>query len=206
MKIIPFEKYTDKNGKLYQVLMTAISLTTEKEEIVVQQLYGNYVNISIPEDMFLRIFSKAGEKAAPAPAPAKKEVKNKPVPEKKKPVPVRHAAVPEKKAEPKREVPPVTVRPSPATVDIHDKNDSDAEQDPAVRNMLAFLDSDDFDEKYMIVEHMAQNDELNDTYIDNMAASIDLVIDDGPLDDRTKELLKCLGTRKRFESTRLRSE
>lgn len=189
MKITPFDRYRDKNGKTYQVLTTAISLATEKEEVVVQQLYGHYINISIPEDKFLRIFTKIDDG----------ETEEKYTEPEKKQEPQDDATV---KVKPEA-APPVTVRPSPATVEAPEKNDDD-EQDPAVRDMLAFLDSEDFDEKYMIVEHMAQNDELNDTYIDNMAASIDIVIDDGPLDGRTRELLKCLGTRKRFENTRLR--
>ena len=184
MKINPYDRYTDKNGKLYQVITTAISLSTEKEEIIVQQLYGHFINVSIPEDKFLRIFTKAEENDV-------EEKKSKPV-----------QKVPEQGAEPDK-VPEVTVHPSPATVKVEEQTD-DTEQDSAVRDMLAFLDTDDFDEKYMIVEHMAQNDELNDTYVDNMAASVDIVIDDGPLDGRIRELLKCLGTRKRFENTRLR--
>ena len=58
MKINAFDKYRDKSGKLYQVITTAISLTTEQEEVIVQQMYGNFINIAIPEDKFLRIFTR----------------------------------------------------------------------------------------------------------------------------------------------------
>jgi hypothetical protein len=189
MKINAFDRYKDKSGKLYQVITTAVSLSTEQNEVIVQQLYGSFLNIAIAEDQFSRIFTKEED-----------AVNVESVPEEK-------YQEPKKKAEPvKAETgknPEVKIHPSPATVEVDDKSD-DEEQDPAVRDMLAFLDTDDFDEKYMIIEHMATNDELNDTYIDNMAASIDIVIDDGPLDGRIKELLKCLDTRKRYENTRLR--
>ncbi len=197
MKINAFDKYRDKSGKLYQVITTAISLTTEQEEVIIQQLYGHFINISIPEEKFLRIFTREGENASSVPEEKNKEPEQKPEAVKQKPVEIKPV-----KPEPAK-APEVKVHPSPATVEVDDKSD-DTEQDPAVRDMLAFLDTDDFDEKYMIIEHMAQNDELNDTYIDNMAASIDIVIDDGPLDGRIRELLKCLDTRKRFENTRLR--
>ena len=196
MKINAFDKYRDKSGKLYQVITTAISLSTEQEEVIVQQMYGNFINIAIPEDKFLRIFTRddaennqSVTEESKKPEQKAEAVKQRPVENPVKPEPVR--------------TPEVKVHPSPATVEVDDKSD-DTEQDPAVRDMLAFLDTDDFDEKYMIIEHMAQNDELNDTYIDNMAASIDIVIDDGPLDGRIKELLKCLDTRKRFENSRVR--
>lgn len=196
MKICAFDRYKDKSGKLYQVITTAISLSTEKEEVIIQQLYGNFINIAIPEDKFLRIFTRDDDTEIGQSTP---EEKTKEPEQRQEPVRQKPA---EAKPEPVK-APEVKVHPSPATVEIDDKSD-DTEQDPAVRDMLAFLDTDDFDEKYMIIEHMAQNDELNDTYIDNMAASIDIVIDDGPLDGRIKELLKCLDTRKRFENTRLR--
>ena len=194
MKINAFDKYRDKSGKLYQVITTAISLSTEQEEVIVQQMYGNFINIAIPEDKFLRIFTRddaennqSVTEESKKPEQKAEAVKQRPVENPVKPEPVR--------------TPEVKVHPSPATVEVDDKSD-DTEQDPAVRDMLAFLDTDDFDEKYMIIEHMAQNDELNDTYIDNMAASIDIVIDDGPLDGRINELLKCMDTRKRFENIR----
>ena len=173
MKINAFDKYRDKSGKLYQVITTAISLSTEQEEVIVQQMYGNFINIAIPEDKFLRIFTRddaennqSVTEESKKPEQKAEAVKQRPVENPVKPEPVR--------------TPEVKVHPSPATVEVDDKSD-DTEQDPAVRDMLAFLDTDDFDEKYMIIEHMAQNDELNDTYIDNMAASIDIVIDDGTL-------------------------
>ena len=71
-------------------------------------------------------------------------------------------------------------------------------------HMLKFLDTDDFEEKYRILKEMAGLHELTDTLIDNMAASLDLVIGDGPIEDRTTQLMICVSTRKRFESTRLR--
>ncbi|MGN0241861.1 MAG: hypothetical protein ACI4CS_09265 [Candidatus Weimeria sp.] len=190
MKINAFDRYKDRSGKLYQVITTAVSLSTEQEEVIVQQLYGSYLNIAIAEDQFFRIFSKEKDSGNEESIPAEEYQE------------------PEKRAKEVKTEPPkaseVKIHPSPATVETDDSSD-DSEQDPAVRDMLAFLDTDDLDEKYMIIEHMAQNDELNDTYIDNMAASIDIVIDDGPLDSRIRELMKCLDTRKRFENTRLRS-
>ena len=53
MKINAFDKYRDKSGKLYQVITTAISLSTEQEEVIVQQMYGNFINIAI---LFTNIF------------------------------------------------------------------------------------------------------------------------------------------------------
>ncbi len=88
--------------------------------------------------------------------------------------------------------------------ETEEEDDYVPDQDPAMVHMLKFLDTDDFEEKYRIVKEMAVQNELNDTFIDNMAASMDLVIGDGSLEDRTSQLMICISTRKRFESTRLR--
>ena len=69
---------------------------------------------------------------------------------------------------------------------------------------MRFFDADDFDEKYSILKAMKTMEGLTDNIIDNMAATLDYVIDDGDIDDRFAQLMKCVDTRRRFESGRLR--
>ncbi len=70
--------------------------------------------------------------------------------------------------------------------------------------MLAFLDERDFEKKEKILSEIGTRPELSDGLIDNLAAALDVVIDDGPLDKRFNSLRTCVRTRARFESTRLR--
>ncbi|MCR5452991.1 MAG: DUF1653 domain-containing protein, partial [Lachnospiraceae bacterium] len=74
----------------------------------------------------------------------------------------------------------------------------------AVQRMMDFFDTDDFDEKYRILKAMRTCNDLTDNIIDNMAATLDLVIDDGDIDIRFAQLIKCVDTRRKFETTRLR--
>ena len=67
---------------------------------------------------------------------------------------------------------------------------------------LAFLDADSFCDKYQIVTEM--EDSMDDHLVNQMAASIDVIIEDGPLEDRLMELKKCIRTRARFEAGRIR--
>ena len=69
--------------------------------------------------------------------------------------------------------------------------------------LMQFLDEDDFDKKYDILCRFTDG-EISDLLIDNMAASLDFVINDGPVDVRFMELKSCLRTRKKYESLRLR--
>lgn len=68
--------------------------------------------------------------------------------------------------------------------------------------LMAFLDSDSFEERYCILSSMA--DVVDDHMIDTMAVVSDIVIEDGPVEKRYQELKNCLRTKLKFETTRLR--
>ena len=70
--------------------------------------------------------------------------------------------------------------------------------------MMDFFDSDDLEEKYQILVQMETMEEINDHLVDNLAASLDVVIDDGPIDKRFAELKNVLRTKMKYESTHLR--
>jgi len=74
----------------------------------------------------------------------------------------------------------------------------------AIDWMMEFLDTDDFEERYKILKVLEHDNELTDSIVDNLAAAIDVVIDDGPLGKRFDELKTCVRTRAKYESTRLR--
>lgn len=70
--------------------------------------------------------------------------------------------------------------------------------------MLAFLDEDEFDKKSAILKEMYVRGELTDFIIDNLAAALDVVIEEGDLQSRYDQLRFCVDTRARFETSRLR--
>lgn len=70
--------------------------------------------------------------------------------------------------------------------------------------MMEFLDADDFADREEVLEHMALCEDITDLVIDNMAAAMDISIDDGPIEDRFQDLLNCVRTRARYETNRLR--
>lgn len=63
--------------------------------------------------------------------------------------------------------------------------------------LLKFLDAETFAEKYDIVERM--RGELNDKMIDDLAVAIDVVIPEGRLDERYRQLKHCIQTRIKYE-------
>ncbi len=69
--------------------------------------------------------------------------------------------------------------------------------------LLEFLDTDSFEEKYKLLVATPTMD-FDDLLIDNMASSIDVVIDDGDIEDRIQDLKVCVRTRAKYETTRFR--
>lgn len=70
--------------------------------------------------------------------------------------------------------------------------------------MMDVFDSDDFAKKYEILEKMRLAPGLSDLIIDNIASTMDIVISDGEIEDRLEELMRCVHTRAKFETNRLR--
>ncbi len=46
--------------------------------------------------------------------------------------------------------------------------------------------------------------ELSDDLINAMAASMDIIVEDGPIDRRYRSLLNCIETNMKFETNRFR--
>ena len=69
--------------------------------------------------------------------------------------------------------------------------------------LLEFLDTDSFEEKYKILVATPIMD-FDDLLIDNMASSIDVVVEDGDIESRVQDLKNCVRTRSKYESLRFR--
>lgn len=70
--------------------------------------------------------------------------------------------------------------------------------------MIAFLDTDDFEEKSNLLKDMYLHGEVTNSIIDNLAAALDVVIEEGDIQSRYEQLRICVDTRARYESLRLR--
>lgn len=89
---------------------------------------------------------------------------------------------------------PESVQPMPSEVE--------ASNDMVEPGLIAFLDEDNWDEKYNIL--VSLRDKMTDKLIDDFAVVMDVVIPDGPLDSRYEQLKICVRTRQKYESQHLR--
>ena len=69
--------------------------------------------------------------------------------------------------------------------------------------LLEFLDTDSYEEKYKILVATPMMD-FDDLLVDNMAASMDVVIEAGDIETRVQELKVCVRTKAKYETTRFR--
>ena len=69
-------------------------------------------------------------------------------------------------------------------------------------DLMEFLDEDTFEQKKRIL--IGMRNRITDRLIDDLAAALDVTVEDGDLDERYRNLLFCVDTMERFEVNRLR--
>ena len=68
--------------------------------------------------------------------------------------------------------------------------------------LLQFLDAESYNRKLDVINSNRKH--LSDRLINDMAVSLDCAVDEGPIEQRIKELIFCLQAMSRFEDRRLR--
>lgn len=213
------EFYLHFKKKLYQVLTIATHSETREQLVIYQALYGNYGVYARPYDMFIsevdhvkypevkakyrftflspKDLAELTGDALQERSEGRTEENTEEKPEEKPEVNTEETS--EENTEVNTEVKP-EVR-SEETEEGSDPSDEPFGVDPL---LLEFLDEENFGKKYKILEEMEEEGSINDTLIDNMAASIDVVIPDGPVDDRFSHLKYAVSKRMQFETERFR--
>ena len=203
---LPEEFYRHFKGKLYQIKCIALHSETGEPLVIYQAMYGTYKTYARPLTMFMEEVDHVKYPDVPERYRFTLVDKNTLAP-----------ACPAQEAKAVRRVDTVSFVSSSRNVETDvDRRPEVTREQPASQeadgedlsgvspDLLNFLDIDSFAEKYKIVD--AAQRELDDTIIDSMAASIDLVIPDGPLDQRIEHLLYAIRKRMEFDNDRIRSK
>lgn len=69
-------------------------------------------------------------------------------------------------------------------------------------DLLGFLELETYEEKLEMFRDMKKK--MNDHLLDSIAASLDIVVEEAPLEQRYQEVLNCLETMEHFECNRFR--
>lgn len=188
------EIYQHFKGKLYRIVALATHTETGEQLVIYQALYGEFQVFARPLSMFLeKVDAKkypdaAGKDrfmripmaeavAVPQPVPAPSE----------NPVEPRPAAMPSEN--------PVEPRPAAAS----SESPVEPQPDPG---LLAFLDADSYEEKLEVFASLEGKVDLH--MLNAIAASLDLELSEGSLEEQYDTLKSCLMTLERYECNRLR--
>ena len=188
------EIYQHFKGKLYRIVTLATHTETGEQLVIYQALYGEFQVFARPLSMFLeKVDAKkypdaagkdrfmripmAEAAAVPQPVPAPSE----------NPVEPRPATMPSEN--------PVESRPAAAS----SESPVEPQPDPG---LLAFLDADSYEEKLEVFASLEGKVDLH--MLNAIAASLDLELSEGSLEEQYDTLKSCLMTLERYECNRLR--
>ena len=188
------EIYQHFKGKLYRIVALATHTETGEQLVIYQALYGEFQVFARPLSMFLeKVDAKkypdaagkdrfmripmAEAAAVPQPVPAPSE----------NPVEPRPAAMSSEN--------PVEPRPAAAS----SESPVEPQPDPG---LLAFLDADSYEEKLEVFASLEGKVDL--LMLNAIAASLDLELSEGSLEEQYDTLKSCLMTLERYECNRLR--
>ena len=188
------EIYQHFKGKLYRIVTLATHTETGEQLVIYQALYGEFQVFARPLSMFLeKVDAKkypdaagkdrfmripmAEAAAVPQPVPASSE----------NPVEPRPAAMPSESTVESR------------AVAASSENSVEPQPDPG---LLAFLDADSYEEKLEVFAALEGKVDLH--MLNAIAASLDLELSEGSLEEQYDTLKSCLMTLERYECNRLR--
>lgn len=173
----PGQFYKHFKDRLYQIITVAEHSETGEKMVVYQALYGDFRTYVRPYDMFVSEVDR--EKYPNAAQKYRFEL-------------IKSENFGNTEAKPEKFV--------EAAEEAQSENElSEAGVNP---DLLAFLELDTLAEKLEMFRDLRKR--IDDRLLDSIAASLDIVVDEGPLPQRYQEVLNCLETMEHFECSRFR--
>ena len=177
----PGQFYKHFKDKLYQIIAVAEHSETGEKMVVYQALYGDFRTYVRPYGMFIsevdrEKYPRVTQKYRFELIKSENFGNTNDKPEKSE------------KAEVREEVEAICESaPEPAGVNP---------------DLLAFLNLETLAEKLEMLRDLRKR--IDDHLLDSIAASLDIVVEEGPLPQRYQEVLNCLETMEHFECSRFR--
>lgn len=199
------EIYQHFKGKLYRIVALATHTETGEQLVIYQALYGEFQVFARPLSMFLE---KVDAKKYPDAAgkdrfmriPMAEAVSRPVAAPSENPVELRPDAMSsENPVEPRPAAMPSESNVESRAVAASSENSVEPQPDPG---LLAFLDADSYEEKLEVFASLEGKVDLH--MLNAIAASLDLELSEGSLEEQYDTLKSCLMTLERYECNRLR--
>lgn len=173
--VVPGELYRHFKNKLYQIVAVAYHSETKEKMVVYQALYGTYDVYVRPYDMFLSEVDHA---------------KYPDVKDKFRFTKVEKEVAKKEATEPKSDV-------------INQEELAVVDESTGVNPILMeFFDKETSADKIEYIRSIRSK--IDERIVSDMAASMDITIDEGDLDSKIDSLLICLKTKAKYECNRFR--
>ena len=214
------EIYQHFKGKLYRIVTLATHTETGEQLVIYQALYGEFQVFARPlsmflekvdakkypdaagKDRFMRIpMAEAAAVPRPAAMPSENPVEPRPAampsenPVESRPAAMSSESPVESRPAAMSSESPVESRPAAASYE----SPVEPQPDPG---LLAFLDADSYEEKLEVFASLEGKADLH--MLNAIAASLDLELSEGSLEEQYDTLKNCLMTLERYECNRLR--
>lgn len=177
----PGQFYKHFKDKLYQIIAVAEHSETGEKMVVYQALYGDFRTYVRPYEMFTSEVDK--EKYPQTTQKYRFEL-------------IKSENFGNTDVKPEKS----------EKAEVKEKVEVICESDPELAgvnpDLLAFLDLDTLAEKLEMLRDLRKR--IDDHLLDSIAASLDIVVEEGPLPQRYQEVLNCLETMEHFECSRFR--
>lgn len=196
--VVPGEIYRHFKGKMYQIVTVATHSETCEKLVVYQRLYDDFSVYARPYDMFLSEVDKAKYPEAKQKYRFEKvNVESLISTDEVQKVPAQTA---EEKYVMSDNTYEQTVKMEQPDNDLMEETDED--EGVCNPDLLAFLDADTYEEKRQVL--LSAKKRVDDRLIDDIAAAMDVMVEDGDIDTRFRSLLNCIDMMMKYECTRLR--
>lgn len=209
----PGQIYRHFKGNIYQIITVAVHSETGEELVIYQKLYEDFRVHARPLVMFL---SEVDHKKYPRVRQRYRfELLYEPE------FQAKHGFVSEKETESmdRKNIvqtnnsgvstrnPSAVSEKEQKTAEYNEIREAEAdtdenEQQGANPYLLQFLDADTFEEKKNVL--VSIKNRMTDRLIDDIAAALDVTVDEGELETRYNSLMNCVETRRKFECNRFR--
>lgn len=197
MSPVPGQLYKHFKDKMYQIVAVATHSETKEKMVVYQGLYGNYEVYVRPYDMFM---SEVDHVKYP-------EVKQK---YRFEQVGTAGEGYSFENINNQIEVCSVeldstaknTSIPTNNTDNSGNSNIESSNEEQPNSDLIAFLDAETYEEKRQLL--IAMRPRITDRLIDDIAVSLDVIVEEGDLEKRFRSLLYCVSKLDEYEVNRLR--
>lgn len=201
----PNEIYKHFKGNLYKIITMALDSETGADVVVYQALYGDYKVYVRELDMFM---SKVDREKYPLVTQEYRfELQTGIIGQ---PVVVEQKVQEERVQEQSQQIESIMGQDSVDTIEVSANTTSEAESELETESLedildsmlIEFLEADTYEAKLNIL--VGLHHKVTDDMINTMAASLDVEVNEGELENRYEELKACLLTFEKYECNRLR--